>query len=107
VNGFGPVTVPVTTPVPLMVDSAAVAGWAPKAPNGSNKSSATIKDFLRLRMDLFLQAAVSSIAVPRASDVAPEALVTAWRRIRFVHFSVHLLRGHRNRDYASVRHRGP
>src|SRR5476651_2539276 len=36
-----------------MVDSAAVAGWAPKAPNGSNKSSATIKDFLRLRMDFF------------------------------------------------------
>src|ERR1017187_5540631 len=36
-----------------MVDSAAVAGWAPKTPNGSNKSSATIKDFQRLRMDFF------------------------------------------------------
>src|SRR5450631_1084251 len=36
-----------------MVDSAAVAGWAPKAANGSSKSSATIKDFLRLRMDFF------------------------------------------------------
>src|SRR5450631_2074038 len=36
-----------------MVDSAAVAGCAPKAPNGSSKSSATIKDFLRLRMDFF------------------------------------------------------
>src|SRR3954469_18277622 len=55
-----------------MVDSAAVAGWAPKAP--SNKRRATTRDFLRLRMDFFLQAAVSSIAVG-ASDAAPEGLV--------------------------------
>jgi hypothetical protein len=90
--------------VPWMVDSAAVAGWAP---NGSNKNSATIKDFQRLGMDFFLQAAVSSIAVPGASDVAPEALVAAWRRIYFLHLSVHLLWRHRNRDYASVRRGGP
>src|ERR1017187_8090244 len=36
-----------------MVDSAAVAGWVPKTPNVSNKSSETIKDFQQLRMDFF------------------------------------------------------
>jgi hypothetical protein len=57
-------------------------------------------------MDFFLQAAVSSIAFPGASGVAPVALAAAWRRIYFLHLNVHLLWRYRNKDYASLRRAG-
>src|SRR5580692_3916742 len=56
---------------------------------------------------VFPSGCVSSITVPGASDVAPEELVAARRRIYFLHLSVHLLWRYRNRDCAFVRRGGP
>src|SRR4051794_40051166 len=102
VNGLAAVTVPVTTPVPRMVDSAAGAGLATVTHKGSNSGSVTIEDFQRSRMGCSLVLVSSTVFLVRARSVSRSRCRAVWRHVCLLHLSVHLLWRRRNGDQPVV-----